>query len=335
MNVLVTGGAGFIGSHVCEAMMADRCRVSIIDDLNDFYDPSLKRENLAALAEKGEFAFYQGDIRDSRLVQAVFEQEQPGVVVHLAARAGVRPSLQKPKLYFSTNVDGTLNILEAMRRQAVPKLVFASSSSVYGDRAAVPFRETDAVARPISPYAATKLAGEQLVYTYAHLYGIRAICLRFFTVYGPRQRPDLAIRRFYELMQAGKPVTMFGDGSTGRDYTFISDIVDGILAALRCEARYEIVNLGNSRPVLLSELIAELGRVLKVQPVVIPASSQPGDVGITFADTSKAEALLGYRPSVDFAEGIRCFNAWMEGRKTPAWPHPSCITAEAGMENQL
>ena len=332
-NVLITGGAGFIGSHVCEALIAAGCRVSIVDDLNDFYDPSLKRENLAALAELGEFSFHHADIRDSRRVQAIFQREQPDVVVHLAARAGVRPSIDEPELYFSTNVGGTLNILEAMRRQSIQRLVFASSSSVYGNRSSVPFREADTVGRPISPYAATKLAGEQLVYTYTHLYDIRAICLRFFTVYGPRQRPDLAIRKFYELLRDGRPVTMFGDGSTGRDYTFISDIVDGTLAAIECPVEYEIVNLGNARPVLLREMIEALAQALGVRPVVIPASSQPGDVGITYADTGKAEALLGYRPKVSFAEGIGRFSAWVEGRKALLRPPASCPVGGTVMEN--
>jgi UDP-glucuronate 4-epimerase len=199
-----------------------------------------------------------------------------------------------------------------MRRNATPKLIFASSSSVYGNRTEVPFRETDPVTQPISPYAATKLAGEQLVYTYTHLYGIQAVCLRFFTVYGPRQRPDLAIRHFYERIRAGKPVTMFGDGSSGRDYTFISDIVAGVVAAIDTEIRYEIVNLGNSQPVLLSDMIAEIGRVLGSRPRIVPAPSQPGDVTITYADTSKAEALFGYRPSVSFSQGMEHFSAWAE-----------------------
>ncbi len=310
MRILITGGAGFIGSHVCDALLRTGHEVAIIDNMNDFYDPAVKRKHLADLATKGKVAFYELDIRNRSLVNTAFEREKPEIVVHLAARAGIRPSIADPEPYVTTNVEGTVNILEAIRMQSVRKLIFASSSSVYGERSTVPFRESDEVTRPISPYAATKLAGEQLVYTYCHLYGLQALCLRFFTVYGPRQRPDLAIRVFYERLRMGLPVTVFGDGSSGRDYTFISDIVKGILAAIECDIAYEVVNLGSGRPVLLREMIAELGGVLAVRPQIRFVDSQPGDVEMTYASTAKAEHLLGYCPKVTFAEGIRRFHLW-------------------------
>ena len=312
MRIVITGGAGFIGSHVCDALLRAGNQVAIVDNLDDYYAPSMKRANLARIAEQGKAAYYELDIRDLQRLKKVFEREKPDVVVHLAARAGVRPSIAYPQAYVATNIEGTLNILEAMRSGKVPKLIFASSSSVYGKRSTVPFRESDDVSRPISPYAATKLAGEQMVYTYCHLYGLQAVCLRFFTVFGPRQRPDLAIRLFYERLRSGLPIHMFGDGSSGRDYTFISDIVDGVLAAIDLRVSYEVVNLGSSRPIFLREMIAEIGKVLRIQPNICETNSQPGDVAITYADTGKAEELLGYRPKVSFVEGIGLFHAWYQ-----------------------
>ncbi|MBI1787511.1 MAG: GDP-mannose 4,6-dehydratase [Acidobacteria bacterium] len=319
MNVLITGGAGFIGSHLTERLIRDGDKVSILDDLNDFYAPRLKEANLDAVRRAGTVSFHPLDIRDEARVMDVFASERPEAVIHLAARAGVRPSLEQPLLYEEVNVRGTLILLEACRRFGVGKFVFASSSSVYGSTCPVPFHEADAL-HPISPYAATKLAGEQLCYTYWHLYGIRIVCLRFFTVYGPRQRPDLAIRKFTEMIAEGKPIPVFGDGSASRDYTYVDDTVEGIMGALSCDAAYEIFNLGNSTPVDLLTMIrtieAKLGRSAQIRWL----PKQPGDVPITFADISKAGRELNYHPRTPFAEGIGTFVDWYlnQDQRTPS-----------------
>ena len=316
--VLVTGGAGFIGSHLVERLLGEGgWRVHVIDDFNDFYDPSLKRRNVAPHAGRDDFRLHEADIRDAEALGRVFADEGFDCVVHLAARAGVRPSLSEPQLYAETNITGTLNLLELARRHAVPQFVFGSSSSVYGENEKVPFSEDDPVAKPISPYAATKAAGELLCHTYSHLFGLRSVALRFFTVYGARQRPDLAIRKFAALISEGRPIPVFGDGTTRRDYTFVDDIIAGVRAAMDYRgSAYEVVNLGESRTVELRELIALLERELGREALIDRRPLQPGDVPQTFADISKARALLGYDPQTPIEEGIRRFVEWFkaEGR---------------------
>lgn len=311
-NVLVTGGAGFIGSHLVARLLAEGgWRVHVVDDFNDFYDPGVKRRNVAPHLGREEFRLHEADIRDRAALEAVFEGAGFDVIVHLAARAGVRPSLLEPVLYAETNINGTLNLLELARAHGTRQFVFGSSSSVYGENEKVPFAEDDPVARPISPYAATKAAGELLCHTYSHLFGVRCVCLRFFTVYGARQRPDLAIHKFARLISEGKAIPVFGDGTTRRDYTYVDDIIAGVRAAMDYEASaYEVFNLGESRTVELRELIALLESELGRKAIVERQPAQPGDVPQTFADVSKARRLLGYDPQVDIAEGIRRFLDW-------------------------
>lgn len=313
MNFLVTGGAGFIGSHVCEQLLREGHAVWALDDLNDFYEPQLKRGNLRqlqALAQPFEFVF--GDLTDRQTVGELFASIKFDQVIHLAARAGVRPSLQQPALYQRVNVEGTVNILEAARRTGVKKAILASSSSVYGVNAKVPFSEADPLFHPISPYAASKLACEALGHVYHHVYGLDIVMLRFFTVYGPRQRPDLAIHKFARLIEAGQPIPVFGDGSTARDYTFISDILQGILACTRREFGYEIYNLGESQTVPLTRLIELLETALGKRAVIDRQPCQPGDVPLTCADISKAREQLGYNPQVKIERGIPLFVDWLK-----------------------
>lgn len=312
MKTLVTGGAGFIGSHLSAKLLDEGHEIAIIDELNDYYAPALKLKNLEEVRRHGELRFLQADIRDQEAVEALLGEFRPDTIVHLAARAGVRPSLENPLLYQRVNVEGTTVLLEAARRHGVERFVFASSSSVYGAASRVPFSEEDAVRWPISPYAATKIAGEALCHTYAHLYGLKVSCLRFFTVFGPRQRPDLAIRKFAENIEAGRPIPVFGDGSTGRDYTFIADIVSGITAAMKLDAKFEVFNLGNSHPVLLREMIATIEKVVGKPAIIDRQPEQPGDVPITYADIGKAQRLLGYRPATSLEEGIRRMVAWFK-----------------------
>jgi UDP-glucuronate 4-epimerase len=314
MNILVTGGAGFIGSHLAEALLRRGDRVTIVDDLDDFYPPALKRENLAEVARAGEAAFELLDICDEERVFRLFEERRFEAVVHLAARAGVRPSLLQPLLYERVNVYGTTVLLEAARRTGVRRFVFASSSSVYGVADRVPFTEEDSANRPISPYAATKIAGEKLCYTFSHLYAIDVVCLRFFTVYGPRQRPDLAIRKFVGLIEAGRPIPIFGGPTSRRDYTYVDDIVAGVVAALDLERRYEIINLGSSSPVDLSTLIATIEEALGKKAVLEILPAQAGDVPVTYADVSKAGRLLGFSPRTTLADGVRRFVEWLRAR---------------------
>ena len=314
-TVLVTGGAGFIGSHLVDSLLADGHRVVVVDDFNDFYDPAIKRENVAAHLGRPGYSLIEDDIRDPACFEKIFTRFSPTKVVHLAARAGVRPSLAEPVLYEETNIKGTLQLLEVARRYGVEKLVFGSSSSVYGENAKVPFSEADPVPGPISPYAATKAAGELLAYTYSHLYELPIVCLRFFTVYGPRQRPDLAIHKFAKLIEAGMPIPVFGDGSTERDYTYVADIVQGIRAALDHQgSNYEIINLGNANTVPLSRLIAVIEQALGKEAIIDRQPAQPGDVPRTFADTSKARALLGYAPNTPIEVGVGRFVEWLRGR---------------------
>ncbi len=316
-RVLLTGGAGFIGSHVAEALLRRGSRVTIIDNLDEFYPPAWKKANLEEIRRTGSYDFFAVDICEMEPLHEVVARTRPETVIHLAARAGVRPSTEQPRLYEHVNVAGTLNLLELCREFGVSKFLFGSSSSVYGATSRVPFSEDQVELRPISPYAATKLAGEMLCYTYAHLFRLPVICLRFFTVYGPRQRPDLAIHKFTALMEAGQPLPIFGDGSTGRDYTYIDDILTGVLAALDYEPRadegtaaFEIFNLGNSHPVKLTELVELLERVSGRKAVQQQKPLQPGDVPLTWADISKAARLLGYRPATQLEEGLRRFVAW-------------------------
>ena len=311
MNFLVTGGAGFIGSHVCERLLRSGHAVWAFDDLNDFYDPRLKRANLGdiqALAKS--FEFVEGDLTDRAALDELLGGVKFDQIIHLAARAGVRPSLQEPALYQRVNVEGTVNLLEAARLNGVRKIIIASSSSVYGVNAKVPFSESDPIFRAISPYAASKLACESLGHVYHHVYGLDIAMLRFFTVYGPRQRPDLAIHKFARLMSAGKPIPVFGDGSTARDYTYISDTLEGIMACTRQEFGYEVFNLGESQTVSLNRLIELLEAALGKKAVIDRQPPQPGDVPITCADVAKARARLGYDPRVKIEQGIPLFVDW-------------------------
>ncbi|MEI7733067.1 MAG: SDR family NAD(P)-dependent oxidoreductase [Verrucomicrobiota bacterium] len=312
MNFLVTGGAGFIGSHVCERLLKAGHAVWTVDDLNPFYAPAIKQANLQAIQTvPGRFEFILGDITDATVVNAVFERTRFDQVIHLAARAGVRPSLDAPALYQRVNVEGTVNVLEAARRTGVRKFIQASSSSVYGVNAKVPFSEGDSIFTAISPYAASKLACEALGHVYHHVYGLDVVALRFFTVYGPRQRPDLAIHKFARRMLAGKSIPVFGDGSTARDYTFVADIVDGILACTQHEFGFEIINLGDSNPITLNRLIEVLEQTLGVQAQRDWMPAQPGDVPITYANVEKARRLLGYEPKVKIEAGIAKFVEWL------------------------
>ena len=311
-SILITGGAGFIGSHLVDHLLATNdWQVTVVDDFNDFYEPRIKRQNIRAHLANPRYRLAEADIRDRAALESVFAEQDFDCIVHLAARAGVRPSLSQPELYAETNINGTLNLLELARLRSIKQFVFGSSSSVYGINAKVPFSEDDPVRQPISPYAATKAAGELLCHTYSHLYGLRCVCLRFFTVYGPRQRPDLAIHKFASLISRGQPIPVFGDGTTRRDYTYIDDIIAGVLAAVDFEAGdYEVINLGESRTVELRELISLLERELAANAVSERLPPQPGDVPQTFADITKARRILGYDPQTQIEEGIRRFIQW-------------------------
>src|SRR5258707_10460079 len=311
-NILITGGAGFIGSHLVDRLLREGVwRITVVDDFNDFYDPSIKRENLSSLISNPDFRLVAADIRNQEALSQAFSETNFDCIVHLAARAGVRPSLKEPRLYVETNINGTLNLLELARVRGVKQFVFGSSSSVYGLNAKVPFAEVDQIFNPISPYAATKAAGELLCHSYAHLYDMRVVCLRFFTVYGARQRPDLAIHKFARLITAGRPIPVFGDGTTRRDYTYIDDIVAGVRAAMDYEAsKCEIINLGESRTVELRELISLLEKALDLRAVIDRQPLQPGDGSQTFADITKARRLVGYDPQTQIEEGIEKFDGW-------------------------
>jgi UDP-glucuronate 4-epimerase len=310
-RVLVTGGAGFIGYHTCVALLRRGDLVSVVDDLNDYYSPVLKRANIRSLqALSPMFELFEGDIADEAFMQQVFERTRPTLVIHLAARAGVRPSLENPFLYVRTNVHGTTVVLEMCRRFACPKLVYASSSSVYGGSTAASFIETDTVDCPVSPYAATKKSCELLAHTYHHLHGMDCIGLRFFTVYGPRGRPDMAPFKFMDRIARGETIEQYGDGSSSRDYTYVGDIVSGVLLAADRASGCEVFNLGNGAPVLLSAFIEALEETLGQRAFVRVVGRQPGDVERTCADISKARRMLGYAPSTDFREGLRKTVQW-------------------------
>ena len=288
-----------------------------LDEFNDFYDPALKWSNVEPFLGQDAYTLVEGDIRDRDLVDGLFRDSNFDEVVHLAARAGVRPSLAEPILYEETNCIGTIHLLEAARHFGPERFIFGSSSSVYGINKKVPFAETDEVDQPISPYATTKRAGELLCYNYHHLYGLKTACLRFFTVYGPAQRPEMAIHKFTRLIAEGKPITMFGDGTSRRDYTYVDDIIDGVLASMELAPGFEIFNLGGAATTTLADLVQWIGEELAIEPKIQYLPDQPGDVPITYADVSKAERMLGYSPQVPIREGIRRFVAWYrENRAT-------------------
>ena len=309
MKILVTGGAGFIGSHFVEKCLALGHSVAVVDEFNDFYDPAIKRANVAGFAK--DAPVHEADIRDADAMLRIVKDGRFDSVVHLAARAGVRPSIKDPRLYVETNILGTLNLLEAAKQGNVPRFICASSSSVYGVLKTLPFREDLALTQTISPYAATKLAGEQICSNFSHLFGLRTINLRFFTVYGPRQRPDLAIHSFTKAIHEGRNIQQFGDGSTRRDYTYIDDIIQGMTACLGYEGQLcDVFNLGESQTTTLSDLIATIERALGKKAVIEKKPDQPGDVPVTYADITKAKALLAYDPHTKIAEGIPRFVEW-------------------------
>ncbi|HTG16958.1 MAG TPA: GDP-mannose 4,6-dehydratase [Blastocatellia bacterium] len=316
-NILITGGAGFIGSHLVDLLIADQNnRIIVVDNFNDFYDPAIKRANIAPHIGRDNFELLESNIADAGAMDDLFARSRFDLVVHLAARAGVRPSLADPLAYEETNVRGTYALLEAARRNGVKRFVFGSSSSVYGVNAKVPFSEDDPIAQPISPYSATKIAGEAACHAYSHLYGMRIVCLRFFTVYGPRQRPDLAIHKFARLIAAGKPVPIYGDGTTRRDYTYIDDIISGVEAAISYDqSQFEIINLGESETVELRQLVEVIERAMGKRAILTRQSEQPGDVPVTYANIDKARRLLGYNPQTRLEAGIEKFVAWFKDQK--------------------
>ncbi|MEW5979912.1 MAG: GDP-mannose 4,6-dehydratase [Acidobacteriota bacterium] len=311
-SILLTGGAGFIGSHLAQELVRRGHTLVVVDDLNDFYPVQIKRANLAEVSRAGNFEFVEADICDAEKMSEVFSRFRPQLVFHLAARAGVRPSLEQPLLYERTNVQGTLVLLEQARQHQVRRFIFASSSSVYGSAGLQPFSEDETSPFPLSPYGVTKLAGEKHCYCYAHLYGIQVACLRFFTVYGPRQRPDLAIHKFSRLMRDDLEIPVFGEGDSMRDYTYIDDVVSGILAASELESPFEILNLGNSHPVSLNQMISCLESAFGKKARIRRERVQPGDMAFTHADLRKARLMLGYEPKVSFAEGIARFAGWFQ-----------------------
>ena len=309
MKILVTGGAGFIGSHLVERLLRDGHEVTILDDFNDFYDPKIKRANISAVGK--DVAVHDVDLRDADKVTNVFGDKKFDAVFHLAARAGVRPSIQQPQLYYDTNVGGTLHLLEAARTSGVERFIFASSSSVYGAAKKIPFSEEEHLTQTLSPYAATKIAGEFLCSTYSHLYKMRIVALRYFTVYGARQRPDLAIHQFTRKIHAGEPIDQFGDGTTRRDYTYIDDIIQGTMAALKYDGpTIDVFNLGESDTIQLKDLIASIEKALGKKAKINRLPEQPGDMPLTCADISKARKLLGYDPKTKFEDGLPKFVDW-------------------------
>lgn len=310
MKALITGAAGFIGSHLSERLLDSGWTVAGIDNFDDFYDPGIKRRNIRKCLEHANFQLIEADVRDNVAMDKVVG-DGVKTIVHLAAKAGVRPSIAQPLLYADVNVNGTMVLLEAARKHNVNRFIFASSSSVYGNNKKVPFSEDDNVDFPISPYAATKKAGELICHTYHHLCGMSVTCLRYFTVYGPRQRPDLAVHKFSKLIRQGKPIPVFGDGSMMRDFTYIDDIIDGTTAAMdRCEG-FHIYNLGESRPITVNDLITEIEKALGKKAVKEYLPLQPGDVDRTYADVAMAARDLGYKPSTSIQDGLKKFAAWL------------------------
>ncbi len=319
-HVLVTGGAGFIGHHLSRRLLERGERVTALDNFNDFYDPAIKRQNVEPFTGRDGYRLVEGDIRDADLVDRLFADGGFSAVVHLAARAGVRPSLRQPILYEDVNCIGTLRLLEAARLHGPANFVFGSSSSVYGINEKVPFAEDDPVEQPISPYATTKRTGELLCYNYHHLYGLRTSCLRFFTVFGPAQRPEMAIHKFTDLLARGETVPLYGDGSSRRDYTYVDDIIDGVVAAMDLAPGFEIFNLGGAETTALADLVRWLAEELAVEPRIEYLPDQPGDVPITYADVSKAGRMLGYSPQVPIREGLRRFVAWYRRHRAVTAP---------------
>jgi len=330
-TILVTGGAGFIGSHLCERLLKEGTRVVCLDNFDTFYDPQIKIRNVEGIGKNFPdlFELVTGDIRNPEHLTDIFKKNPVDSVVHLAARAGVRPSIAEPLLYQDVNIRGTIVLLEACKSQGVKRLVFASSSSVYGENQRVPFSERDLDIQPISPYGATKRAGELLCYSYHHLYGMDIACLRFFTAYGPRQRPEMAIRKFTRLIDLNEKIPMYGDGSFRRDYTYIDDIIDGILGVLQYHTGYDVYNLGESQTTSLKELIQLIEGALEKKAIVDPLPPQPGDVSITYADITKAEQKLGYRPKVKVEEGIKRFVEWYQAEKIKQGTSPKSGVLEA------
>jgi UDP-glucuronate 4-epimerase len=315
MRILVTGGAGFIGSHLVEKLLRDGHDLSIVDDFNDYYDPKIKRANISTVAK--DIAVHDVDLRDGGKVASLFKKEKFDAIFHLAARAGVRPSIQQPQLYYDTNVAGTLHLLEGARTSGVERFIFASSSSVYGAAKKVPFSEEEHLTQTLSPYAATKIGGEFLCSTYSHLYKLRIVALRYFTVYGPRQRPDLAVHQFTQKIHAGEAIDQFGDGTTRRDYTYIDDILQGTVAALKYDGRpsqtgglFDVFNLGESETIQLKDLISGIEKILGKKAKINHWPEQPGDMPLTCADISKARKLLGYNPKTKFEDGLPKFVDW-------------------------
>ena len=315
MAILVTGGAGFIGSHLVERLLSAGEEVVVIDNFNDFYLPAYKRENVSAVIGNPNLTLYETDICNTTSCREIFEKHVIEKIIHLAAYAGVRPSIERPLLYEEVNCKGTLNLLEFSVKHKIKQFIFGSSSSVYGNNKKIPFSEDDPVNEPISPYAATKRAGELYCYNYHHLYKTPVACLRFFTVYGPRQRPDLAIRKFTELIDREQQIPMYGDGTTQRDYTFVSDIVDGVFSAVNRQFNFEIINLGNSTPIQLTRLIELIEQELGKKAQIKRLPEQPGDVYRTYADISKGGHFLHYKPKVPIEQGIRLFIAWYKERQ--------------------
>lgn len=311
MKVLVTGAAGFIGSHLCERLLKDGKQVLGIDNFDDFYAPQIKRRNIAGCLENKNFELVEADIRD-RAAMGEVAGKDIDVIVHLAAKAGVRPSIEKPMLYADVNINGTMALHEAAKKYKVGKFIFGSSSSVYGNNKKVPFSEDDNVDFPISPYAATKKAGELICHTYHHLYGMSITCLRYFTVYGPRQRPDLAIHKFARLIEDGKPIPIYGDGTMSRDFTYIDDIIDGTAAAVEKCSGFNIYNLGESHPITVNDLVVEIEKALGKKASKEYISLQPGDAERTFADVTKAINELGYNPKIRIEDGLSKFVAWLK-----------------------
>lgn len=310
MNILVTGSSGFIGSHLTELLLEESNFVVGVDNFDPYYSRIIKESNMEHALRNKNFKFIEGDIRDLELMRKIIVDNKIELVVHLAAKAGVRPSISNPSEYFDVNITGTLNVIEAMKDAGCKNLILASSSSIYGDQTKVPFNEDDMVDRPISPYAASKKSAELLAHVYSHLYSMNITCLRFFTVYGPRQRPDLAIHKFARLIDEGESIPVYGDGSTARDYTFILDITSGINKAIKNMKGYKIYNLGESQVIKLNELIAAIENTLEKKAIINWLPEQPGDVKQTFADISKARKELGYQPQFDFKEGVCLFIDW-------------------------
>jgi UDP-glucuronate 4-epimerase len=310
MKILITGAAGFIGSHLAERLLAEGRQVIGVDNFDEFYDPQVKRSNIAGCLKNKNFYLIEADIRDNDAMDKIIA-DGIDVIVHLAARAGVRPSIAQPMLYADVNINGTMVLLKAAKKHKIEKFIFGSSSSVYGNNRKVPFSETDNVDFPISPYAATKKACELICHTYHHLYDISITSLRFFTVYGPRQRPDLAIHKFARLIEQGKPIPVYGDGTMMRDFTYIDDIIDGVTASIgRCNG-FNIYNLGESKPISVNDLITEIENALGKKAVKEYQPPQPGDVEMTYADVSKAVDELGYNPSTDIRTGLEKFVTWL------------------------